>query len=176
MDTEVVSGLIGAAFGVVLASLVGLVVWHFKRPAEIRDALIQKKMDDRWDSAEELRHSLRELRHCRDHIFEGHLQYVERGGAFRRKARQQVRSSSLLGQAVERDVYALTDRYEILFDRVEGGQELEGLAMEIHELDIAANASLDDARRLETRMSSHEQRAPHRRGSPPGVSQGQAYS
>lgn len=149
--SNVAVALISAAAGALLTAALGYVAWHVRRPAERRDALIEKKMSDRWDASVELRGLLREIYH----IF-GHLRYprafgdpkvqVERGRQNRQEARECARRSiPLLGDEVHDAVIHFTDLSEEAFRRSETGAEVDDLEQPLVDALREANEAIEGA-------------------------------
>jgi hypothetical protein len=148
MASEVGSAVIGALAGAVGGGAVSYFVGRLQAPAELRKAMIEKQMHDRWDDAKRLRYLLGEISHSRGHVLDGDMGYIEDGRDFRQQAREQARESiPLLGQNVTDAVIELTDEYEEFFRRAEAGENCDDLSEPIGQNHLKASRAIDEALR-----------------------------
>jgi hypothetical protein len=139
--------LIGAAAGSLCTGVGGFVLWQVRRPIERRDALIQKKMNDRWDASVSLKSSLAELNHAYRYIVRDDADYLEGARRHRKRARECARASvPLLGEAVNGAVIDYTDVCEEVFALVEDADVADSnIDRRVHDAQEATYRAIEEA-------------------------------
>ena len=157
MSTVVVA-VISAAAGSLCTGVVSYTGWRLRRPLERRDALIEKKLNDRWDASMAIRAALAEMDHAYDHIVHprNHAPvdsdeptfYRERANTHRQRARELGRKAiPLLGESVRNAVVQYTDLREGAIAAFDSGEMDpddfdKGCLVNRGELDMAINEAL----------------------------------